>query len=162
MTDKQVAQLSNVTTSQQEHNQTFVITGYFTLWGGYLLLWVGDVRLYQSMVGSIEETYYNIIICIGNFSIHCTQISFFFTGVIDPKSKEEISFDEAIKNGVINKTKGIYVRGGGLKDIDVQKAMNEGLIKVERVKTKKMKERKSNIGRLIFKFWSITYSLFSF
>lgn len=61
----------------------------------------------------------------------CCICFYGYRGVIDPRSGEEISFQDAVNARIIDQTHGMYVNpntGGGMS---IPEAMNEGRIKVE-------------------------------
>ena len=51
-------------------------------------------------------------------------------GVLDPRTEQQISFDEAIASGIINQKEGTYVNTRTRETMPIQMAMNAGKIKV--------------------------------
>ena len=49
--------------------------------------------------------------------------------VVDPRTNEEISFDNAIALGIINQRQGTYVNTRTRESMPIQMAMNAGKIK---------------------------------
>lgn len=77
--------------------------------------------------------------------------TFVISGVIDPRSKEEIGFAEAIQIGIINQAEGLYVNPDTGEKMPIPEAMNNQLIKVEFQTAKKSKEETSAIGLITIK-----------
>jgi len=50
-------------------------------------------------------------------------------GVLNPRTNEEISFDDAIALGIINQKQGTYVNSRTRESMPIQMAMNAGKIK---------------------------------
>lgn len=77
---------------------------------------------------------------------------FVIRSVIDLRDNSEISLQAAISAGIIDPRRGVYVDlssgcgGGGGRTIAIPLAMNEGLIKVEYVSTKRTPEKKEAFG----------------
>ncbi|KAK2155416.1 hypothetical protein LSH36_241g06023 [Paralvinella palmiformis] len=88
---------------------------------------IAETSSYTSSSGEVRQT----------FSIH---------GVIDPRTDEEISIDEAIKRGILDPDNGMYIHPTEHNRIPIPVAMNAGLIVVESSKTKKVKESVSAVG----------------
>ena len=57
------------------------------------------------------------------------SIYWLIEGVLDPRTNEEISFDEAIGKGIINQREGTYVNTRTRESVPIQMAMNAGKIK---------------------------------
>ncbi|ELT90303.1 hypothetical protein CAPTEDRAFT_205084 [Capitella teleta] len=57
--------------------------------------------------------------------------TFVIKGVIDPRDNQEISIYQAISDGIINQTKGIYFDPNTGTEMPIPEAMNRGLILVE-------------------------------
>ena len=57
------------------------------------------------------------------------NIVFFIEAVVDPRTDEEISFDDAISLGIINQREGTYVNTRTRESMPIQMAMNAGKIK---------------------------------
>ncbi|ESO10102.1 hypothetical protein HELRODRAFT_73191, partial [Helobdella robusta] len=72
--------------------------------------------------------------------------TFIITGVMDTKSEEEISLDDAIEKGIINQTEGKYYDTKKRSSLPIPVAMSEGKIKVEKVDIKKSAEKVKDIG----------------
>lgn len=77
--------------------------------------------------------------------------SFVITSVLDPRTNEEISFDEAIGKGIINQREGTYVNTRTRESVPIQMAMNAGKIKVEVTTTKKTAERRKDLALITIK-----------
>lgn len=74
---------------------------------------------------------------------------FVIRSVVDLRDDSEISLQEAISAGIIDPRRGVYVdlsTGGGGRTIAIPLAMNEGLIKVEYVSTKRTPEKREAFG----------------
>jgi len=50
-------------------------------------------------------------------------------GVLNPRTEEQISFDEAVSLGIINQRDGTYVNTTTRESMPIQMAMNAGKIK---------------------------------
>ena len=74
------------------------------------------------------------------------KTTFTITGVINPRTKEEISLYDATNLGIIDNTSGVYANILTGERVPIPVAINNGLIKVEFVKTKKSKEETSSVG----------------
>ena len=68
------------------------------------------------------------------------------TGVIDPRSEQEISLDQAILLGIINQKEGTYVNPVTKTAIPIPEAMNAGKIKVEFTTVRRTQEKRSDVG----------------
>ena len=79
--------------------------------------------------------------------MHCWVIS----GVVDPRTGEEVSMQQAVLLGIINSEQGMYVDRRHRTSIPIPEAMNQGLIKVEFTQTSKTKEKHSDVGLLTIK-----------
>jgi hypothetical protein len=77
--------------------------------------------------------------------------TFVITGVTDPRTGDEISFDEAISLGIINQHEGRYVNPKTGESQPIQMAMNAGKIKVELTTVKKSEEKRRDIGLITIK-----------
>lgn len=77
--------------------------------------------------------------------------TFVITGVIDPRSGKEVSFDQAIASGIINQREGRYVNPTTRESQPIQMAMNAGKIKVEFTTVKKSAEKRKDIGLITIK-----------
>ena len=77
--------------------------------------------------------------------------TFVIRSVIDPRTDEEISLQEAIMIGIINPNQGLYVNPETGDTIPIPVAMSQGNIKVEFTSTKRTKEKKSSVGIITVK-----------
>lgn len=77
--------------------------------------------------------------------------TFVITGVLDPRSNEEVSMQQAVMLGIIDSQKGLYVNPITGDKIPIPVAMNAGKIKVEFTSTKKTKEKRRDIGLITIK-----------
>ena len=77
--------------------------------------------------------------------------TFIISGVIDPRTNEQISFAEAIEFGIINQAAGMYVNITTKEQMPIPEAMGKSLIKVEFQTAKKSKEETSAIGLITIK-----------
>merc|ERR1712226_1504803 len=77
--------------------------------------------------------------------------TFVITGVMDPRTDEEISLDKAVMLGVIDQATGSYVNPATGESLPIPVAMNAGRIKVEFTTTKKSVEKRRDIGLITIK-----------
>lgn len=77
--------------------------------------------------------------------------TFVITGVIDPRSDEQISLDRAVMLGIINQREGKYVNPLTGESMPIPTAMNAGKIKVEFTRTNKSAEKRSDLGLITIK-----------
>lgn len=66
--------------------------------------------------------------------------------MVDPRSNEVLSMQQAIKLGIIDSSNGVYVDPTSKKAIPIPVAMNQGKIKVEFTQTKRSEEKRQDIG----------------
>lgn len=72
--------------------------------------------------------------------------TFVITGVLDPRTGEEVSMHQAVMLGIINSQEGTYVNPTTKYSVPIPQAMNEGHIKVEFTSTKKTQEKRRDVG----------------
>lgn len=77
--------------------------------------------------------------------------SYVITGVLNPRTNEQISFDDAVSLGIINQRDGTYVNTRTRESMPIQMAMNAGKIKVELTTTKKTEERRKDVALITIK-----------
>ncbi len=77
--------------------------------------------------------------------------TFTIRGVIDPRTDEEISLQEAIMVGIIKPGEGIYTNILTKESLPIPVAMSQGIIKVEFTSTKRTQEKKSSVGLITVK-----------
>ena len=76
---------------------------------------------------------------------------FIIRAVIDPVSKKEISFKDAINRGIVNQNSGMYIDSQTGSSIPIPEAMNRNLILVDFTTSTKTKEEKKSIGLITIK-----------
>jgi hypothetical protein len=77
--------------------------------------------------------------------------TFVISGVIDPRTQQEISFQDAVKQGIVDQAKGVYVNLDSGEQMPIPQAMGMNLIKVEFQTAKKTREETSAIGLITIK-----------
>jgi len=77
--------------------------------------------------------------------------TFIIRAVVDPRTGEEVSLDEAVALGIINQHEGKFLNPSTGESMPIPSAMNLGHIKVEFTKTKKSAEKKSDLGLITIK-----------
>lgn len=80
-----------------------------------------------------------------------TQMKIVINAVVDPRSGVDISFQEAMNQGIINQSQGVYYNPDTKETIPMQIAMNEGKIKVEYTTTRKLAEKTTAVGLITIK-----------
>jgi len=77
--------------------------------------------------------------------------TFVITGVVDPKSGDEVSMHQAVMMGIIDSTNGTYNDARTGTSLPIPVAMSQGFIKVEFTTTKKSAEKRHDIGLITLK-----------
>lgn len=84
-------------------------------------------------------------------SIEEEERTFFIKDVVDPVSKNLISFQEAIMRGVIDQTNARYVNPYTRESMPIRQAMDSGLLKLEWTTRNKIREEKRSFGLITIK-----------
>ena len=79
------------------------------------------------------------------------QKTFFIRAVVDPRTEQPISLQQAILNGIINPTTGSYVNPDTEEKMPIPEAMSKNLIEVSFASTKRGQEKRSTIGMITVK-----------
>lgn len=72
-------------------------------------------------------------------------------GVIDPRTGDEISIQEAVEAGIVNYGRGLYCNPITRESVSIPEAMSDGRIKVETVRVTKHTEETKAIGLITIK-----------
>ena len=86
---------------------------------------------------------------IGSLPVRTVLLA--LVGVLDPRTGQEVSMQQAVLLGIINNQQGLYVDSKAGVSLPIPEAMNRGLIKVEFSTTRKTQEKRSDVGLMTIK-----------
>jgi len=81
-----------------------------------------------------------------------TRSTFSIRAVLDTRNFSEISMDDAIRKGIVNQSRGVYINPKTHEEIPIPTAMAQGFIIVESTQTKKTRESKQAVGLVTVKY----------
>ncbi|XP_050389840.2 dystonin isoform X2 [Patella vulgata] len=84
-------------------------------------------------------------------SVEEEQHTFVITGVVDPRTDERLSLQQAIMMNIVDQAKGTYTNPLTRKTIPMSQAMNEGLIVMDFISKTKIREEKKEFGLITVK-----------